>query len=96
MDQASFLGVRALGYAAMVQYSWIYNRPVDMDGLRRFYHNLGYGLLGRRVERSPLPFARDRWVVFRGAADIDVADTAAYLAEDPACSYQQRGAVVAP
>lgn len=75
MDQASFLGLRALGYGALVQFTWIYNRPVDMDGLRRFNHNLGYGLLGRRVERSPLPFARDRWVVDRGPADIDVAET---------------------
>jgi len=75
MDQASFLGVRALGYGARVQFMWIYDRPVDMDGLRRFHRNLGYGLLGRRVERSPLPFARDRWVVCRGPAEIDVADT---------------------
>jgi len=89
MDQASFLGVRALGYAAMVQYSWIYNRPVDMDGLRRFHHNLGYGLLGRRVERSPLPFARDRWVVYRGPADIDIADTPRPRSEVSAWTYER-------
>ncbi len=89
MDQASFLGVRALGYAAMVQYSWIYNRPVDMDGLRRFHHNLGYGLMGRRVERSPLPFARDRWVAWRGPADIDVADTPRPRSEVGAWTYER-------
>ncbi|MCV7377282.1 hypothetical protein BST11_23165 [Mycobacterium alsense] len=75
MDQASYLGLRALGYGALVQFIWIYNRPVDLDGLRRFHRNLGYGLLGRLVEPSPLPFARDRWVVSRGPADIDVAQT---------------------
>ncbi len=75
MDQASFLGLRALGYGTLVQFTWIYNRPVNMDGLRRFNRNLGYGLLGRRVERSPLPFARDRWVVCRADADIDIAAT---------------------
>ncbi|WP_246133362.1 hypothetical protein [Mycobacterium helveticum] len=74
MDQASFLGLRALGYGALVQFSWVYNRPVNMDGLRRFHRNLGYGLMGRRVERSPIPFARDRWVISRGGADIDVAE----------------------
>ena len=76
MDQASFLGARALGHGALVQFSWIYNRPLDIDGLRRFHRNLGYGLLGRRVETSPLAFARDRWVVSRGPADIDIAATA--------------------
>ena len=75
MDQASFLGLRALGYGAHVQFYWIYNRPVSIDGLRRFHRNLGYGLLGRLVEPSPLPFARDRWVVSRGPQDIDIAET---------------------
>jgi hypothetical protein len=75
MDQASYLGLRALGYGALVQFIWIYNRPVDLDGLRRFHRNLGYGLLGRLVEPSPLPFARDRWVVSRGQADMEVAQT---------------------
>jgi hypothetical protein len=89
MDQASFLGVRALGYGALVQFSWIYDRPVDMDGLRRFHHNLGYGLLGRRIERSPLPFARDRWVVCRGPADIDVADTPRPRGEVSAWTYER-------
>ncbi|MGZ4583095.1 MAG: hypothetical protein ACXVYI_01830 [Mycobacterium sp.] len=75
MDQASFLGLRALGYGALVQFNWIYNRPVDIDGLRRFNHNLGYGLLGRRVEQSPLPFARDRWVFSGRPPDVDIAET---------------------
>jgi len=75
MDQVSFLGVQALGYGALVQFEWIYNRPVNIEGLRRFHRNLGYGLLGRRVERSPLPFARDRWVVYRGPEDVDIAET---------------------
>ena len=75
MDQASFLGLRALGYGALVQVYWIYDRPVNVDGLRRYHRSLGFGLLGRRVERSPLPFARDRWVVSRGPEDVDIADT---------------------
>ena len=74
MDQVSLLGLRALGYGALVQFNWIYNRGVDIEGLRRFHRNLGYGLLGRRVERSPLPFARDRWVVYRGPEDVDIAE----------------------
>ncbi|MGO9181940.1 hypothetical protein, partial [Mycobacterium sp.] len=89
MDQASFLGLRALGYGALVQYYWIYNRPVNMDTLRRFHRNLGYGLLGRRVERSPLPFARDRWVVYRGPKDIDIAERPRPRAEVSAWTYER-------
>lgn len=75
MDQASFLGLRALGYGALVQFNWIYNRPANIEGLRRFHRNLGYGLLGRLVEPSPLPFARDRWVLSRGPRDIEIVQT---------------------
>ena len=73
MDQASFLGLRALGHAPVIQWTWIYRRDVDLDGLRRFHHNLGRGLLGRRLERSPLPFGRHRWITCCGPADIAIA-----------------------
>src|SRR5271166_2781934 len=62
MDQVSFLALRTLGYGTLAQVTWVYNRPVNTDGLRHFHHNLGYGLLGRGIERPPLPFARDRWI----------------------------------
>ncbi|CPR08340.1 Fatty acyl-AMP ligase FadD28 and polyketide synthase [Mycobacterium bohemicum DSM 44277] len=89
MDQVSYLGLRALGYGALVQFSWIYNRPVDLDGLRRFHHNLGYGLLGRRVERSPIPFARDHWVVSRGPRDLDIAETPRPRGDVSAWTYER-------
>ena len=72
MDQASFLGLRALGHAPLIQWTWIYHRGVDLEGLRRFHHNLGRGLLGRRIERSPLPFGRHRWIRCSGPADIAI------------------------
>jgi hypothetical protein len=73
IDQGSFLALRALGRGPLIQFTWIYDRPVDMDSLRRFHANLGYGVLGRRIERSALPFGRDRWVAAPGPADLDVA-----------------------
>ncbi|KHO26461.1 hypothetical protein QQ44_12310 [Mycolicibacterium setense] len=73
MDQGSFLGLRALGRAPIMQFTWIYSDGVDIAGLRRFHCNLGHGLLGRRIERSPLPFGRHRWVSSAGPADIAVA-----------------------
>lgn len=76
MDQASFLGLRALGRGPQIQFTWIYDHPVDLDSLQRFQRNLGHGLLGRRVERSPLPFGRHRWVVYPGPAELEIAATA--------------------
>ncbi|WP_422745239.1 hypothetical protein ACN27E_23780 [Mycobacterium sp. WMMD1722] len=72
IDQASFLGLRALGRGPSIQFSWLYDRPVDIEALRRFHRNLGRGLLGRRIERSPLPFGRHRWVASPGPSDLQV------------------------
>jgi hypothetical protein len=62
MDQAVFDFERATGANSRGQVVWIYNRAVDIDGLRRFHHHLAQGRLSRRIERSPLPFGRHRWV----------------------------------
>ena len=74
LDQAGFLALRAV-HGALIQVTWIYDRAVNVDGLRRFHRNLGCGLLGRRIERSPLPFARDRWVLSPASEEIDFAAT---------------------
>ena len=55
MDQASFLGLRALGHGPVNQLVWRYRRPVDRAALARFHSRLGTGLLGRLVAPSPLP-----------------------------------------
>lgn len=74
LDQGWFAGRLATGQEEVVQCVWVYEHPIDFDGLRRFHANLGRGLLGRRIERSPLPFARDRWVQEQTPADIDIAE----------------------
>jgi acyl transferase domain-containing protein len=74
VDQAVFRTMRAV-HDTLIQITWIYDRVVDLDGLRRFHRNLGRGLLGRRIERSPLPFARDRWVLSPASEDFDIAAT---------------------
>jgi hypothetical protein len=81
VDQALFAGQRATGPKEVIHCVWVYEDAIDFDGLRRFNHNLGYGLLGRRIERSPLPFARHRWVLDRGPSDIDFAECARPRAE---------------
>jgi diacylglycerol O-acyltransferase len=76
MDQASFVWVRASGHVHGIQCTWVYRRDIDIDGLRRMHDNLAHGLLGRRVERSPLPFGRHRWVSCHELPGIDVAPPA--------------------
>ncbi|OBG36946.1 hypothetical protein A5673_17365 [Mycobacterium sp. E3198] len=72
VDQAIFLAMRAV-HDTLTQFTWLYDHPVDVDALRRFHRNLGCGLLGRRIERSPLGFARDRWVLAPESVDLDIA-----------------------
>ena len=81
VDHGMFAQHHAIGRNLVVQVVWIYEHAIDLDGLKRFNHNLGYRLLGRRIERSPLPFARNRWVLDRGPADIDIAECARPRAE---------------
>jgi hypothetical protein len=76
VDQGFFAGQRAAGQNEVMQVVWLYEHALDVDGLRRVHRNLGRGLLGRRIERSPLPFGRHRWVEDRGPSDIDFADRA--------------------
>lgn len=81
-DQALFLGMRATGQEPVMQCVWVYEHPVDFDAVKRFHQNLGYGLLGRRIETSPLPFGRHRWVSSPGApTEIDHAEQSRPRAE---------------
>ncbi|BBZ77001.1 hypothetical protein MANY_23380 [Mycolicibacterium anyangense] len=75
MDQAFYAGHQAAGQNEVMQVAWIYERPIDMDKLKRFHHDLAYGLLGRRIERSPLPFGRYRWVWDKQPTELDVAES---------------------
>ncbi len=77
VDQAVFDFERATGASSRGQVVWIYNRAVDIDGLRRFHHHLQQGRLSRRIERSPLPFGRHRWVSQRSVRTRDRRDPAA-------------------
>jgi hypothetical protein len=81
-DQLLFLGQRATGQELVMQVVWVYEHAVDFDELRRVHQNVGYGLLGRRIERSPLPFGRHRWVSSLGPrSELDIAECARPRAE---------------
>jgi hypothetical protein len=75
VDQTVFLGERATGATSLLQCVWVYDRAIDIDGLRQFHHHLERGRLSRRIERSPLPFGRHRWVSPSDPFDLEVVAT---------------------
>ena len=62
VDHTFFRIERAAGVTNVIQCVWVYNRAIDIDGLRQFHRQLQQGRLRRRIELSPLPFGRHRWV----------------------------------
>ncbi|MGP0080660.1 hypothetical protein [Mycobacterium sp.] len=66
---------RATGILGLLQCVWVYDGGIDIDGLRRFHHHLQRGRLSRRIERSPLPFGRHRWVPSSGRSGLEVVTT---------------------
>ncbi len=76
MDQAFYAGHRATGQKEVMQVAWLYDHAIDLDGLRRFHQSMSHSLWGRLIERSPLPFARYRWVADLRPAAVDIAESA--------------------
>src|ERR1700744_1811604 len=74
-DQTYFSFERATGTTSLLQCIWMYNRAIDIDGLRQFHHHLQRGRLSRRIERSPLPFGRHRWVSPSGQSELEIVAT---------------------
>jgi hypothetical protein len=66
---------RATGVLGLLQCVWVYDREIDSDGLQRFHRNLLRGRLSRRIERSALPFGRDRWVSTSGRSRLEIVAT---------------------
>ncbi|WP_337251558.1 hypothetical protein [Mycolicibacterium boenickei] len=67
---------QAVGGASQLQCIWVYNRPVDIDGLRRFHEHLQRGRLSRCIEQSPLPFGRSRWVAPDNLPELEILESA--------------------
>jgi hypothetical protein len=72
-DQTVFDGERATGATNLLQCVWVYNRAIDVNGMRQFHDHLRRGRLSRRIERSPLPFGRHRWVSPSGQSELEIA-----------------------
>jgi diacylglycerol O-acyltransferase / wax synthase len=88
-DQTLFLGERATETTNVLQCIWVYDRAVDIEALREFHAHLGRGRLCRRIERSPLPFGRHRWVSPADSPDLEIVATPRPRSEiDSWCSEQ--------
>ncbi|ORW33121.1 hypothetical protein AWB91_08220 [Mycobacterium paraense] len=74
-DQTLFRFEEATGVTSVGQCVWVYDRAIDIDGLRRFHRHLQRGRLARRIERSPLPFGRHRWVAPADASELEIVAT---------------------
>jgi hypothetical protein len=76
LDQTAFELMRATGRGQLMQSVWVYEHPVDFEGLRRFHRNFAESHGGRHIERSPLPFGRPRWVKPGHApSEIQISET---------------------
>jgi hypothetical protein len=72
VDHTIFSLERAAGTTSLIQCVWVYDRPVDIGGLRRFHDHLQRGRLSRRIEFSPLPFGRHRWVSPSDHSELEI------------------------
>ncbi|MFI5511713.1 hypothetical protein ACIA48_30005 [Mycobacterium sp. NPDC051804] len=76
IDHGLYTQHHAVGRNVVIQVVWLYEHDIDFDRVRNFHQNLGHGLLGRRIERSPLPFGWHRWVSDHGPAGFDIEECA--------------------
>src|SRR6476661_5996605 len=75
VDETIFRVERAAGVTNLIQCVWVYNRPVDINGLCRFHDQLRQARLSRRIERSPLRFGRHRWVSPSDQPELEIIAT---------------------
>ncbi len=73
VDDTFFRIERATKATSAIQCGWMYDRGIDVDGLQLFHHRLQHTRLSRRIERSPLPFGRHRWVSPTDQPHLEIA-----------------------
>lgn len=61
-DQGAFQLLRALGRGQVIHCTLVYPHVIDESAVKLFNERLVRGLLGRLLQRSPLPWGRHRWV----------------------------------
>lgn len=74
VDQLAFELFRLTRRNQLMQCVWIYEREVDLEGLRRVCRRLCDLPCNRLIEPSPLPFGRPRWVRDNRTAAVHSSD----------------------
>lgn len=75
-DQIALELLRVTDRRQLMQAVWIYEHPIDLDGVRSFHRRYGSGLMGRLVKWSAVPGARPRWHAAPGPqGDLQIAET---------------------
>lgn len=74
VDQLAFELFRLTRRNQLMQCVWIYEREVDLAGLRRVCQRLADLPCNRLIEPSPLPFGRPRWVRESRTAPVHSSD----------------------
>lgn len=62
LDQLAWELHRVTRRNQLMQCLWLYDRPVDLAELDRTHARMSHMPVNRRIEPSPLPFGRPRWV----------------------------------
>ncbi|MEW2478179.1 hypothetical protein AB0876_01155 [Mycobacterium sp. NPDC049093] len=76
LDQTMYDIGQATRSNTLLQCVWVYDHPIDIDGLRRFHGHLERGRLSRCIARSPLPFGRSRWVKSDNLSGLEIVESA--------------------
>ncbi len=75
-DQLAWELHRVTARNQLMQCLWLYDRAVDVAELERTYARICATPVNRRIEPSPLPFGRPRWVAGgHGGDEIRVGET---------------------
>lgn len=72
-DESYLLAEDLFGLGAPIQFLWVFDRDPGEAAIRRLRDQLVAGPLNRRVHRTRVPIARDRWVRSDNVPDLELA-----------------------
>jgi hypothetical protein len=74
-DESYLLAEDLFGLGAPIQFLWVFDSDPGAAALTRLRDQLASGSLNRRVHRTRVPFARDRWVRAGVVPDLVLASS---------------------
>jgi hypothetical protein len=96
-DESYFLAERLFGLSAPIQFLWVFDTDPGADAVVRLRDQLSSGPLNRKVLRTRVPGARDRWVRVEDRPEVVVDPVP--IADNCVASWldaRVRGSALAP